>query len=214
MSTACPLWVKSRHVQRTSRCPLSANSGPSSRSARCPLYPQKRITITEPLPRGARWQDRPLVPAIRFAVSICVVPRSTRTVARARRDYPAVTPANNRSDFPKSRHRIPERHPPGASRSLQDRCAICNFTNGPARDGRRSCLRRRSRRLSLPLDGRRKYHRHSRERGNPSSLGLLAKEDGSPIKSGMTIIVHHFDEAPWSNRPAWPPCGAGSPRWV
>ena len=23
----CPLWVKSRHVQRTSRCPLSANSG-------------------------------------------------------------------------------------------------------------------------------------------------------------------------------------------
>ena len=23
----CPLWVKSRHVQRTSQCPLSANSG-------------------------------------------------------------------------------------------------------------------------------------------------------------------------------------------
>ena len=23
----CPLWVKSRHVQRTSSCPLSANSG-------------------------------------------------------------------------------------------------------------------------------------------------------------------------------------------
>ena len=26
-SYQCPLWVKSRHVQRTSRCPLSANSG-------------------------------------------------------------------------------------------------------------------------------------------------------------------------------------------
>ena len=25
----CPLWVKSRHVQRTSQCPLSANSGHS-----------------------------------------------------------------------------------------------------------------------------------------------------------------------------------------
>ena len=98
----------------------------------------------------------PLVPAIRFANSISVVPRSTRTVACAHRDYPAVTPANNRSDFPKSRHRVPERHLPRTGRSLQDRRPICNFTNGPTRDGCRSCLRRRSGRWLILCSRRRR----------------------------------------------------------
>ena len=33
-SVQCPLWVKSRHLQCTSRCPLSANSGLMQRSKR------------------------------------------------------------------------------------------------------------------------------------------------------------------------------------
>ena len=37
-SYQCPLWVKSRHVQRTSRCPLSANSGHRLKELSVPGY--------------------------------------------------------------------------------------------------------------------------------------------------------------------------------
>ena len=40
-ASRCPLWVKSRHVQRTSRCPLCANSDVKCRKRRleCSCYP-------------------------------------------------------------------------------------------------------------------------------------------------------------------------------
>src|SRR5712675_363593 len=76
-----------------------------------------------------------------------------RNETAARRDEPTVAPANNGFDSPHARHRVSARRSPDSARPFQDRRAIGDVTNRPARNGCRSRIRpRREFRPRLPRD--------------------------------------------------------------